>query len=87
MDVGVYIPPSENDNSTINMIQKATIPTTKSSTKIPITLLGYLNIDIKKEVTQSTHERQMETMALISSLSVYDLDQHFVQKRIVGFWT
>lgn len=82
--VGVYIPPGEEDGRTLEFAQAAAAV----SSDLPLILLGDLNVDLKRLLTTTNHnDRQNETVALVGSLGVEDLNQHFVQRRRVGDWT
>jgi Reverse transcriptase (RNA-dependent DNA polymerase) len=86
--IGVYIPPSETDGSTLDHMQAAA---NDGSNLDPLIILGDLNTDTKKETTTTTRteyrERQIETLALLNSLGVEDLSKHFTQQKGRGDWT
>ena len=84
--IGAYIPPSEEDGSTLNFIEAAAA----ESMEIPLILLGDLNVDLKKMRETggtSVNERHEETVALVASLGVDDMNQHFRQEKKYGDWT
>jgi hypothetical protein len=57
----VYIPPSEEDGSTIELIQAAVM----KEAELPLILLGDLNVDIKMEIKKMENIPQMETLTMI----------------------
>lgn len=79
--VGAYIPPSEEDNSTLDCIQTAT-----SRLDSPLILLGDLNVDIHQIPNQGYNQRQEETLALIASLDLSDLKRHFTPRKRIERW-
>ena len=82
--VGIYIPPSEEDGSTLEFATAAAAV----SSNLPLILLGDLNVDLKRMMmTETTITRKIETAALVASLGISDLNQHFVQRKGVGDWT
>jgi Endonuclease-reverse transcriptase len=72
--IGCYIPPSEVDHSTLDHIQSA-IHHDDNNKSI---LLGDLNANLKKLV--NANDRQEETAALLSSIGLQDLQNHFRMK-------
>ena len=86
--IGAYIPPSEEDGSTLNFIEAAAA----ESMEIPLILLGDLNVDLKKmrEMGGATvNEQHKETVAQVASLGIEDVNQHFRQRKKYGdgSWT
>ena len=82
--VGIYIPPGEEDGSTLEFAAAAVA----ISSTLPLILLGDLNVDLKRMMTtETTNNRKRETAALVASLGISDLNQHFVQRNGVGDWT
>ena len=49
-------------------------------------MLGDLNVDLKRE-RWTNNDSQSEKVALIASLALEDLNQHFVQRKGIGDWT
>lgn len=81
--VGAYIPPSETNGETLDFIQAGTTTTSK----IPLILLGDFNVNISTNANHQLNDRQMETIGIISTLGLYNLNQHFKQRRNWGNWT
>lgn len=84
--VGAYIPPGEEDGTTLDCVQAAAA----ISSELPLILLGDLNADLKRMIEQdytTSNNRKNETAALVASLALEDLNQHFVQRSGVGDWT
>ena len=81
--LGVYIPPSEEDGSTLEFVQRAA---TAATSRMPLILLGDLNVDLKN-IQAATGGRRMETVALVSTLGLIDLNQQFMQRQGIGDWT
>jgi exonuclease III len=79
--IGAYIPPSEEDGQTLEFIQAAAVTDSRS----PLILLGDFNVNLQQMMNGNV--RQQETAALISSLGLYDLHQHFSQRHGWGNWT
>jgi exonuclease III len=69
--VGVYIPPSETNRSTINYLQLVLQHDTNHDT----ILMGDLNVNFNKMANSNT--RQDDTAALVSVTGLQDLSQHF----------
>ncbi len=82
--IGAYIPPSETDNATIDQIQRAAASSAKET---PIILLGDLNVALKNTWNRENNERQEETLALVASLGLTNLGNHFVLARKRKDWT
>ncbi len=82
--IGAYIPPSETDGKTIDYIQAATNHNTRQH---PIVLLGDLNVAVKNTWNRELNERQADTLAMIASLGLTDLGNHFKQRTNWKDWT
>jgi exonuclease III len=83
--VGVYIPPGEEDGSTLECAQAAAAV----SSDLPLILLGDLNADLKcvSGTGATTNDSLNEVAALVASLAAIDLNQQFLQRRGIGDWT
>ena len=81
--VGAYIPPSEEDGSTLGFAQAAAA----ISPELPLILLGDLNVDLMTAGETATNDTQGEKVAFVASLGLKDLNQHFRQRRGIGDWT
>ena len=82
--VGVYIPPGEEDGSTLEFAQAAAA----ISSDLPLILLGDLNADLKYASGQQPNNSSLnEVAALVASLAAIDLNQQFVQRGGIGDWT
>jgi endonuclease/exonuclease/phosphatase family metal-dependent hydrolase len=66
---------------TLEFIQAAAVTDSCS----PLILLGDFNVNLQQMMNGNV--RQQETAALISSLGLYDLHQHFSQRHGWGNWT
>ena len=86
--IGIYIPPSETDGSTIQNISSAARDAEKY--KIPILLMGDLNVDLvagNNNNFDMYNDRHMATWALIQELQLHNLGTKYVQPRGRGDWT
>jgi exonuclease III len=72
--LGIYIPPSETDGSTLNFLQLAY----NHDQNHEIILMGDLNINFDN--MRTTNQRQDDTAALISSMGLHDLRHHYCFK-------
>jgi exonuclease III len=77
--VGAYIPPGEQDTTTIEFIQAAT------ETTMPLILLGDLNTDLRGNNNANT--LKMETEAMVAALGVVNLSSQYKQRKGTGNWT
>ena len=73
--IGCYIPPSEKDNVTLDNIQKAL----QHDNNDEIILMGDLNVNIYK--MDKAKDRHKQTVALLSSLCLTDLQKHYRVKN------
>lgn len=78
--VGVYIPPSEVNGETIQLIQAAA----SISPNLPLILVGDLNVDLKREIL---NDNQSDRIELVTALSLQNLSQHFRQRKGVADYT
>ena len=84
--IGVYIPPSEVDHTTIMNVEKAARVAEEEG--IPIVLLGDLNIDFDFERGYERYtDREMAIWTTLGSLQLIDLSKHFKQTRGRAEWT
>ena len=86
--IGAYIPPSENDHSTVQQIYAAATHAEKYN--IPIILIGDLNIDLDagNDTNWTNYNiRNMATWVLIQHLQLYDLDVIYQKPQNRGNWT
>ena len=57
------------------------------SPELPLILHGDLNVDLRTAGETATNDTQGEKLALLASLGLKDLNQHFCQRRGIGDWT
>jgi hypothetical protein len=69
--IGIYIPLSETDGTTLNHLQLAYNHANNDKVK----LLGDINVNL--DYMTNSNQRQDETAALISSMGLHDLRHHF----------
>jgi exonuclease III len=69
--IGIYVPPSETDGTTLNYLQLAY----NYANNDEVILLGDINVNLD-HMANSNH-RQDETAALISSMGLHDLRHHY----------
>ena len=79
--IGAYIPPSEEDGSTLDCIQQAR--DSVRNPNWPVILLGDLNVDLDNPAGNNPAgaERRLETAALVDSLGVQPVIKWFKQSR------
>ena len=87
--IGAYIPPSEEDGSTLECITQAR--NTVGNHRWPVVVLGDLNVDFEnlRENRGEGAERRVETAALMGSLGLRSIRGHFCQRKgLLGrYWT
>ena len=81
--IGAYVPPSETDGATLDLIQQAATLTNVH----PLIMLGDFNVELQPMRGQTYNQRHEETSALFASLGLQDLGRNFVQRRGWKDWT
>jgi exonuclease III len=72
--IGAYIPPNEEDG-TVDFILAAR----RRRPRLPLILLGDLNIDFDRE--RDFTEREVGIVAMVTTLGVEDMSRHFWRRR------
>jgi exonuclease III len=70
-EIGIYIPPSEIDGSTLNYLQLAY----NYANNDKVILLGDINVNL--DYMTNSNQRQDETADLMSSMGLHNLRHHF----------
>ena len=90
--IGVYIPSSEYDGTTLNFLSEAL-----EETQVPAIVLGDLNANVREtgeagrrgplDEGGPRERRQAEILSILSSFTLQDVGRGFRQKPQVGTWT
>lgn len=84
--IGVYIPPSETDHSTIQAVERAAREVEHDN--IPVVLIGDLNIDINLDTAwQRYNDCKVSIWSTLQLLQLSDLSSHFTQYVRRDNWT
>jgi hypothetical protein len=78
--IGAYIPPEEDDGTTLQWIRRAY--NDKMDTR-PTILMGDLNANLNEPAS----ERDAQICATVASFGLYCVHEHFGQRRKQGWWT
>ena len=72
--IGAYIPPIETDGFTLEAIRAVR---DSAPARRPVIMMGNLNVDLKDIRSGDGAARREDTMALVNSLHLEDLQRHF----------
>ena len=72
--IGAYIPPIETDGFTLEAIRAVR---DSAPARRPVIMMGNLNVDLKDIRSGDEAARREETVALVNSLHLEDLQRHF----------